>query len=141
MKNIYKKIFVLVCLLVLSTPAKNQKTLSIYIYDDQRPIEYKILNLKKEIIHEFKEGVDNIDLDIENMQNELLSYSNHLGTLKAGHSDWNESEQLMLDIQTELKALQEKIKLKGDWGQLHFNVIDLRGEDPGKVKIRYNYGF
>jgi hypothetical protein len=140
MKNIYRKIFVLVCLLGLSTPAKNYTTLSVYIYDDQKPIEYKILNLKKEVIHEF-EGVDNIDLDIENMQNELLSYSNHLGTLKKGHSDWNESERLILDIKAELKALQEKIKIKGDWGQLHFNVIDLRGEDPGKVKIRYNYGF
>jgi len=40
-----------------------------------------------------------------------------------------------------LQALEEKIKLEGDWGKIRFRMLDLKGSDPGSIKLRYNYGF
>ena len=102
-------------------------------------INYDILDL--EVSYELNEGGVDIHNEVADINNELLYHEYQLGTPKDDNSNWNESEQMILDAKIKLQALQEKIKLEGDWGQLRFRVIDFKGEDPGQVKLRYNYGF
>ena len=107
--------------------------------DSIQSINYDILDL--EVSYELNEGGVDVHNDMADINNELLYHEYQLGTPKDDNSNWNESEQMILDAKIKLQALQEKIKLEGDWGQLRFRVIDFKGEDPGQVKLRYNYGF
>ena len=102
-------------------------------------INYDILDL--EVSYKLDEGGIDVHNDIADISNELLYHEYQLGTPTDENSQWNESEQMILDAKIKLQALQEKIKLEGDWGQLRFRVIDFKGEDPGQLKLRYNYGF
>jgi hypothetical protein len=102
-------------------------------------INYDILDL--EVSYEMGENIFDINTEATDISNELLYHEYQLGTPKDENSQWNESEQMILDAKIKLQALQEKIKLEGDWGQLRFRVIDFKGEDPGQLKLRYNYGF
>jgi hypothetical protein len=102
-------------------------------------INYDILDL--EVSYQLDEsGVDFYN-EVVDINNELLYHEYQLGTPTDDNSNWNESEKMILDAKIKLQALQEKIKLEGDWGQLRFRVIDFKGEEPGQVKLRYNYGF
>ncbi|MDB3870071.1 hypothetical protein N9351_04340 [Candidatus Thioglobus sp.] len=102
-------------------------------------INNDILDL--EVSYELDEGGIDINQDLADIGNELLYHEYSIGTPIDGNSNWNESEQMILDAKIKLQALQEKIKLEGDWGQLRVRVIDFKGEDPGQLKLRYNYGF
>ena len=102
-------------------------------------INSNILDL--EVSYELDEGGIDINQDLADISNELLYHEYSIGTPTGENSNWNESEQMILDAKIKLQALQEKIKLEGDWGQLRFRVIDFKGEDPGQLKLRYNYGF
>jgi len=102
-------------------------------------INYDILDL--EVSYQLDEsGVDFYN-EVADINNELLYHEYQLGTPTDDNNNWNESEKMILDAKIKLQALQEKIKLEGDWGQLRFRVIDFKGEEPGQVKLRYNYGF
>ena len=102
-------------------------------------INHDILDL--EVSYELDEGSVNISQDLADINNALLYHEYQIGTPKTNNSQWNESEQMILDAKIKLQALQEKVKLEGDWGQLRFRMIDFRGNDPGQLKLRYNYGF
>lgn len=119
--------------------AKNPTNETITVTDKIESINYEILDL--EVSYEMGEDTYNINLEATDIQNELLFHEYQLGTPKDENSNWNESEQAILDAKIKLQALQEKIKLEGDWGQLRFRMIDFRGGDPGALKLRYNYGF
>ena len=112
---------------------------SINIADELESINYEILDL--EVSYALGENAFDINIKANDIKNELLHHEYKIGTPRSEQSQWNESEQMILDAKIQLQALQEKIRLEGDWGQLRFRVIDFRGADPGQLKLRYNYGF
>ena len=132
-------ILILILLLSLNSVADNHSANSANITDKLELINYDILDL--EVSYELGEDLYDISLEVSDIKNELLFREYQIGTPRSEDSNWSESEQMILDAKIKLRALQEKIKLEGDWGQLHFRMIDFRGEDPGSVKLRYNYGF
>ena len=102
-------------------------------------IDYDLLELETQL----DMGIDvfEIGVDASKIKSQLLHFEYQLGTPRGGDDQWNESEQMILDAKVKLEALQEKMKVEGDWGKVRFRVQDFRGDDPGTVKIRYNYGF
>ena len=102
-------------------------------------INYDLLELETQL----DMGIDvfEIGVDASKIKSQLLHFEYQLGTPRGGDDQWNESEQMILDAKVKLEALQEKMKIEGDWGKVRFRVQDFRGDDPGTVKLRYNYGF
>ena len=102
-------------------------------------IEFNILDL--EVSYEI--GADDfvISDQVESLENQLLYQEYQLGTPRDEDSRWSKSEQMILNAKIKLEELQDKIKLEGDWGKIRFRVQDFGGEDPGAMKLRYNYGF
>ncbi|MBT6279404.1 MAG: hypothetical protein HOI94_04880 [Candidatus Thioglobus sp.] len=137
----YKLFLVLILLLNFRVVAEDKPTTTdvIDISSEIEVIDTEILDL--EVSYEMGESMFDINAEATDISNELLYHEYQLGTPKDESSRWNESEQMILDAKIKLQALQEKIKLEGDWGQLRFRVIDFKGEDPGQLKLRYNYGF
>ena len=109
------------------------------IQDAVEQIEFNILDL--EVSYEI--GVDDfvVSEQVESLENQLLYQECRLGTPQVEGPNWSESEQMILDAKIQLEELQDKIKLEGDWGKVRFRVQDFGGEDPGAMKLRYNYGF
>ena len=132
-------ILILLLLVSLNSAADNHTANSVNITDKLELINYDILEL--EVSYELGGDLYDINLEASNIKNELLFREHQIGTPRSEDSNWNESEQMILDAKIKLQALQEKIKLEGDWGQLRFRMIDFRGKDPGSLKLRYNYGF
>ena len=132
-------VLILILLLSLSSVADNHSANSANITDKLELINYSILDL--EVSYELGEDLYNISLEASDIKNELLFREYQIGTPRSEDSNWSESEQMILDAKIKLQALQEKIKLEGDWGQLRFRVIDFRGSNPGQLKLKYNYGF
>ena len=104
-----------------------------------KAIDYDLLELETQL----DMGIDafEVSVDASKIKSQLLHFEYQLGTPRGGDDQWNESEQMILDAKVKLEALQEKMKVEGDWGKVRFRVQDFRGDDPGTVKIRYNYGF
>ena len=102
-------------------------------------IDYDLLELETQL----DMGIDvfEVSVDASKIKSQLLHFEYQLGTPRGGDDQWNESEQMILDAKVKLEALQEKMKVEGDWGKVRFRVQDFRGDDPGTVRIRYNYGF
>ena len=102
-------------------------------------IDYDLLELETQL----DMGIDvfEVGVDASKIKSQLLHFEYQLGTPRGGDDQWNESEQMILDAKVKLEALQEKMKIEGDWGKVRFRVQDFRGDDPGTVKLRYNYGF
>ncbi|SMN17097.1 hypothetical protein CRYPA_898 [uncultured Candidatus Thioglobus sp.] len=136
---ILRTFLLLISTLNLSIIADDNAQNSINIVDELESINYEILDL--EVSYDLGGNLYDINLEVDDLKNELLFREYQIGTPHGGDSDWNESEQLILDAKIKLLALQEKIKLEGDWGQLRLRMIDFRGDDPGQLKLRYNYGF
>ena len=127
-------------MLSLNVAADTQtKDTNIPLIQKIEAIDYDLLELETQI----DMGMDTfeIDLNARKIQNKLLYFEYQLGTPSGGDQQWNESEQMNLDAKVKLEALQEKMKIEGDWGKVRFRVQDFRGDDPGTVKLRYNYGF
>ena len=102
-------------------------------------IDYDLLELETQL----DMGIDvfEIGVDASKIKSQLLHFEYQLGTPRGGDDQWNESEQMILDAKVKLEALQEKMKVEGDWGKVRFRVQDFGGSNPGAVKLRYNYGF
>ncbi|HCH58686.1 MAG TPA: hypothetical protein DEU86_03905 [Gammaproteobacteria bacterium] len=102
-------------------------------------IDYDLLELETQL----DMGIDvfEVSVDASKIKSQLLHFEYQLGTPRGGDDQWNESEQMILDAKVKLEALQEKMKVEGDWGKVRFRVQDFGGSDPGAVKLRYNYGF
>ena len=102
-------------------------------------IDYDLLELETQL----DMGIDafEVGLDANKIKSQLLYFEYQLGTPRGGDQQWNESEQMILDAKVKLEALQEKMKVEGDWGKVRFRMQDFGGSDPGAVKLRYNYGF
>ncbi|WXU00254.1 MAG: hypothetical protein Ctma_0965 [Catillopecten margaritatus gill symbiont] len=89
-------------------------------------------------------GVNNFDIQTQTkkLNNQILNYEHQLENLnKEEDSRWGENEQMLLGVKHQLQSLKKKMKLEGDWGEIKLRVQDLRGNSPGAVKLKYNYGF
>lgn len=135
----YKPFLALILLLSFQVFSEDTPITPINISSEIELIDTEILDL--EVSYEMGENIFDINAEATDISNELLYHEYLIGTPTDENNDWNESEQMILDAKIKLQALQEKIKLEGDWGQLRFRMIDFRGEDPGSLKLRYNYGF
>ena len=102
-------------------------------------IDYDLLELETQL--DMGMNAFEVGLDARIIKNQLLYFEYQLGTLSGDDQQWNKSEQMILDAKVKLEALQEKMKIEGDWGKVRLRVQDFRGDDPGTVKLRYNYGF
>ena len=132
----------LIFLILLSSVnvfADDNKTQSDSVIDNIETISYDLLELETQL----DMGMDAFDIKIEtnNIKNQLLHQEYRLGTPKGNDENWNETEQKILEAKIKIQALQEKMKIEGDWGRIRFRMQDFRGGDPGAVKLRYNYGF
>ena len=129
----------LILLLSINAFADNNKTQSDSVIDNVETISYDLLELETQL----DMGMDTFDIKIEarDIRNQLLYQEHKLGTPRGGDEQWNESEMAILNAKKNLQALEEKIKLEGDWGKIRLRMLDLKGDDPGSVKLRYNYGF
>ena len=129
------------CLLLSLNVSADTKTKDTYTSLTQKieAIDYVLLELETQL----DMGIDvfEIGVDASKIKSQLLHFEYQLGTPRGGDDQWNESEQMILDAKVKLEALQEKMKIEGDWGKVRFRVQDFRGDDPGTVKLRYNYGF
>ena len=128
------------CLLLSLNVAADTKT------KDTNPLTKKIEAIDFDLLElntQLDMGMDafEVGMNAARIRNQLLYFEYQLGTPRGGDHQWNESEQMILDAKVKLEALQDKMKLEGDWGRVRFRVQDFRGGDPGAVKLRYNYGF
>ena len=133
-------IYSLCILLSLNVAADTQtKDTNNLLIQKIEAIDYDLLELETQL----DMGIDafEVGLDASKIKIQLLHFEYQLGTPRGGDQQWNESEQMILDAKVKLEALQEKMKVEGDWGKVRFRVQDFRGDDPGTVKLRYNYGF
>ncbi|MEO1916904.1 MAG: hypothetical protein ABGX53_00895 [Candidatus Thioglobus sp.] len=126
-------------LLSVNVFADDDKTQSDSVIDNIETISYDLLELEDQL----DMGMNTFDIKIEarNIRSQLLYQEHKLGTPRGGDEQWNESEMAILNAKKNLQALEEKIKLEGDWGKIRFRMLDLKGSDPGSIKLRYNYGF
>ena len=129
------------CLLLSLNVSADTKTKDTYTSLTQKieAIDYDLLELETQL----DMGIDvfEIGVDASKIKSQLLHFEYQLGTPRGGDDQWNESEQMILDAKVKLEALQEKMKVEGDWGKVRFRVQDFGGSNPGAVKLRYNYGF
>jgi len=123
----------------LNLTADDEVEKSTPVIDKVEAINYELLDLEVQL----EMGMDAFDIKMEasDIRNQLLHQEYKLGTPKVNDDQWNESEMAILNAKKNLQALEEKIKLEGDWGKIRFRMLDLKGSDPGSVKLRYNYGF
>ena len=119
--------------------ADDNKTQSDSVIDNVETISYDLLELETQL----DMGMNTFDIKIEakDIRSQLLYQEHKLGTPRGGDEQLNESEMAILNAKKNLQALEEKIKLEGDWGKIRLRVLDFKGSDPGSVKLRYNYGF
>lgn len=132
-------LFFLSLLLPLNLLADDRLEEATPVIDKVEAINYELLDLEVQL----EMGMDAFDIKVEasDIRNQLLHQEYKLGTPKGNDDQWNESEMAILNAKKNLQALEEKIKLEGDWGKIRFRMLDLKGSDPGSVKLRYNYGF
>jgi hypothetical protein len=62
-----------------------------------------------------------------------------LGSNQFGYDDWNAAEQMLLNVKNKVKALQQKLKVEGDWGKVRLK-FDPK-ESYQKIDLNYIYGF
>ncbi len=132
-------LFFLSLLLSLNITANDEVEKPTPVIDKVEAINYELLDLEVQL----EMGMDAFDIKVEasDIRNQLLHQEYKLGTPKGNDDQWNESEMAILNAKKNLQALEEKIKLEGDWGKIRFRMLDFKGSDPGSVKLRYNYGF
>jgi len=100
-------------------------------------ISEKIINLELSI----DLGVDNfsylkelreIDRELQRIQTSIPFQAN------SKSNNWNDSEKFLLDAKNKLDALENKLKLEGDWGNISVRYNPVKKIDPN---IKYRYPF
>jgi len=97
----------------------------------------KIINLELSI----DLGVDNfsylkelreIDRELQRIQTSISYKAN------SKSNNWNDSEKFLLDAKNKIDALENKLKLEGDWGNISVRYNPIKKIDPN---IKYRYPF
>ena len=86
-------------------------------------------------------GVDNfsylkelreIDRELQRIQTSISYKAN------SKSNNWNDSEKFLLDAKNKIDALENKLKLEGDWGNISVRYNPIKKIDPN---IKYRYPF
>ncbi|CAB5501482.1 hypothetical protein THERMOT_1426 [Bathymodiolus thermophilus thioautotrophic gill symbiont] len=89
-----------------------------------------------------KTGVNTAKISTQTNKQKLLHYERHLGTPKSHENNqWGESEAMILEAKMKLQTIENKMSVQGNWGQIKLRVQGLKSKDPGRVKLKYQYGF
>ena len=117
-------------------PAINPVTLE--IKEKIEEVNDKLLDLEVAI----ELGIDNynfkrdiVELDREILRQEIALKSN---SSLAEEFRWNDSEMMLLEAKNKLDALEEKIKLEGEWGNISLRYNPIKKIDPD---LRYRFPF
>ena len=117
-------------------PAINPVTLE--IKEKIEEVNDKLLDLEVAI----ELGIDNynfkrdiVELDREILRQEIALKSN---SSLAEEFRWNDSEMMLLEAKNKLDALEEKIKLEGEWGNISLRYNPIKKLDPD---LRYRFPF
>ena len=110
---------------------------NVSLTDKIEAINYNLLELDTQL----DLGMDAFEINLEtlNIRDQLLYFEYQLGTPRGGDQHWKESEQMILNAKMKLLALEEKVKLEGDWGKVRLKLDP--EEQYQKVNLKYNYGF
>ena len=144
MKNLV--FFLIIAFLSFASISEDETKAAATDENNKKEIQQEVEQINIDILDlevSYEMGVDEFTINNEasNIRNKLLYHEYKLGTPSGNDDQWNESEQMILDAKVKLEELQDKMKVEGDWGRVRFRVQDFRGNDPGAVKLRYNYGF
>ena len=84
-------------------------------------------------------NINVINTETNNIKNQLLYFEQQLSAIDSNEPEWNKTEQIMLNTKRKLKALEEKLKLEGDWGKIRLK-LDPK-EQYKNLNLKYQYGF
>ena len=107
------------------------------IEDIIEDIEIQLLDLDVQL--DMDMDVKTIHTETIDIKRQLLDFEQHLGSTDSNDLEWNKTEQMMLNTKRKLKALEEKLKLEGDWGKIRLK-LDPK-EQYQKLNLKYQYGF
>ncbi|CAC9638093.1 hypothetical protein [uncultured Gammaproteobacteria bacterium] len=83
-----------------------------------------------------------ISTQANSINKKLLHYDRQLGSPKPYKDhQWNESETTILDAKMKLQVMKNKMSIQGNWGQIKLRMQDLKSKNPGRLKLKYQYGF
>ena len=107
------------------------------INEEIEALDFNLLELDTQI--DMDMDMDIINTETNNIRNQLLYFEQQLGVTDSNEPEWNKAEQMMLNAKIKLKALENRLKLEGDWGKVRLK-LDPR-EQYKKLKFKYQYGF
>ena len=126
-----KNLLVLLFFISAAVSSDEQQTQNI------NKLSEKIINLELSI----DLGVDNfsylkelreIDRELQRIQTPISYKAN------SKSNNWNDSEKFLLDAKNKIDALENKLKLEGDWGNISVRYNPIKKIDPN---IKYRYPF
>ena len=126
-----KSLLVLIFFISAAVFSDDQQTQNI------KKISEQIINLELSI----DIGVDNfsylkelreIDRELQRIQTSISYKAN------SKSNNWNDSEKFLLDAKNKIDALENKLKLEGDWGNISVRYNPIKKIDPN---IKYRYPF
>ena len=107
------------------------------IKEEIEALDFNLLELDTQI--DMNMDINVINTETNNIKNQLLYFEQQLGVIDNDEPGWNKTEQMMLNTKRKLKALEEKLKLEGDWGKIRLK-LDPK-ERYQKLNLKYQYGF
>ena len=107
------------------------------IKEEIEALDFNLLELDTQI--DMNMDINVINTETNNIKNQLLYFEQQLGVIDNDEPGWNKTEQMMLNTKRKLKALEEKLKLEGDWGKIRLK-LDPK-EQYKKLNLKYQYGF
>jgi len=107
------------------------------IKEEIEVLDFNLLELDTQI--DMNMDINVINTETNNIKNQLLYFERKLGAIDSDEPGWNKTEQMMLNTKRKLKALEEKLKLEGDWGKIRLK-LDPK-EQYQKLNLKYQYGF
>jgi hypothetical protein len=107
------------------------------IKEEIEALDFNLLELDTQI--DMNMDINVINTETNNIKNQLLYFEQQLGVIDNNEPGWNKTEQMMLNTKRKLKALEEKLKLEGDWGKIRLK-LDPK-EQYQKLNLKYQYGF
>ena len=128
---IFKRLLVIIFFISAAVFSDDKQTQNI------KKISEKIINLELSI----DLGVDNfsylkelreIDRELQRIQTSISYKAN------SKSNNWNDSEKFLLDAKNKIDALENKLKLEGDWGNISVRYNPIKKIDPN---IKYRYPF
>ena len=100
-------------------------------------LNFNLLELDTQI--DMNMNINVINTETNNIKNQLLYFEQQLSAIDSNEPEWNKTEQIMLNTKRKLKALEEKLKLEGDWGKIRLK-LDPK-EQYKNLNLKYQYGF